>query len=122
MARRVAKRAAFGAVAAVFGLAALVLVHVLVFLALLDFAGMLAFWAALIVLGIDVVFAGMFGLLARGHAPDRVEVEAQQLRDHSLREMRNAGALSMALGPAGRMAGRGVFGLGRRMMSRRRRD
>ena len=60
--RRLAKRAAFGAVAAAFGLAALVLLHVLVFLALVDFAGMLGFWAALIVLGLDVVFAGLFGL------------------------------------------------------------
>lgn len=120
--RRAVKRVAFGAVAAVFALAVLVMLHALVFLALTGFAQMLPFWAALIVFGIDAVFAGIFGLLSRGGVPDRVEVEAQQLRDNSLREMRNAGALSLALGPAGRMAGRGAFGLGRRFLSRKRHD
>ncbi len=120
MLMRLARRAAYGGVAAVFALAALVVVHVLGFLALTEFAGMLGFWAALIVFGVDAVLAGLFGLLSRGNVPDRVETEARQLRDNSLREMRNAGLLGLAIGPAGRVAGRGVFGLGRRMMRRKR--
>ena len=117
---RLVRRAGYGAVAAVFALFALGLVHVLGILALSEFAGMLPFWAALIVLGCDVVVIGVFALLASGHVPDRVEVEARQLRDNSLREMRNSLALSAALGPAGRMAGRGAFGIGRRLLRRRR--
>ena len=120
MLMRLVRRAAYGGVAAVFALAALVVVHVLGFLALTEFAGMLGFWAALIVFGVDAVLAGLFGLLSRGNVPDRVETEARQLRDNSLREMRNAGLLGLAIGPAGRVAGRGVFGLGRRMMRRKR--
>ena len=63
---RSVRRVAFAAVALVFAIACLVLLHALGFEALTQFAGMAPFWALLIVFGVDVVFAVIFGILAAG--------------------------------------------------------
>ncbi len=118
---RYGRRAAYGVVAAVFGIALLVMVHVAGWLALTDFGGILPFWASLIVLGVDLVLAVLFALLARGTLPDVVEREARELRDRSLLELRNTALLGFALGPAGRVAGRGAFGMAKRLVGRKRR-
>ena len=121
MALRFGRRAAYGAVAAVFGLALLVMVHVTGWLALTGFGGVTPFWSSVIVLGVDLLIAGLFALLARGALPDPIEREARELRDRSLLELRNTALLGLARGPAGRVAGRGVFGMAKRLVGRKRR-
>ena len=118
---RYGRRAAYGAVAAVFGLALLVMLHVTGWLALTGFGGITPFWSSVIVLGVDLLLAGLFALLARGSLPDPIEREARDLRDRSLLELRNTALLGFALGPAGRVAGRGVFGMARRLVGRKKR-
>ena len=118
---RFGKRAAYGAVAAVFALALLVMVHVIGWVALNSLGGITPFWSSVIVFGVDLVLAVLFGLLARGTLPDTVEREALELRDRSLLELRNTALLGLAFGPAGRVAGRGAFGLAKRLVGRRRR-
>ena len=118
---RFGKRAAFGAVAGVFALALLVMLHVTGWIALNSLGGVTPFWSSVIVLGIDLLLAGLFGLLARGTLPDTVEREAMELRDRSLLELRNTALLGLALGPAGRVAGRSAFSVAKRMVGRKRR-
>ena len=118
---RFGKRATFGAVAAVFGLALLVMVHVTGWEALTGFGGITPFWSSVIVLAVDLLLAGLFALLARGTLPDSVEREARDLRDRSLLELRNTALLGLALGPAGRVAGRGALGMAKKLVGRKRR-
>jgi hypothetical protein len=92
MAARQGRRAAFGAVALVFVLAVLVLGEVAAWFALyLRFA---AIPTTLILLGINLIIAIPFGLLAVRSTPSRAELEALQVRQQSLDAAR--GALSLA--------------------------
>src|SRR5690348_8928180 len=81
MAARQGRRAAFGAVALVFVLAVLVLGEVAAWLALcLRFT---AIETTLILLGINLIIAIPFGLLAVRSSPSRAEQEALQVRQQS---------------------------------------
>ena len=92
MAVRQGRRAAFGAVALLFVLAVLVLGELAAWLALsLRFA---AIPATLILLGINLIIAIPFGLLAARSSPSHAEREALQVRQQSLDAAR--GALSLA--------------------------
>jgi len=92
MIARQGRRAAFGAVALVFVLAVLVLGELAAWLALcLRFA---AIPTTLILLGINLIIAVTFGLLAVRSSPSRAEREALQVRQQSLDAAR--GALSLA--------------------------
>ena len=92
MAARQGRRAAFGAVALVFVLAVLVLGEVAAWLALcLRFA---AIPTTLILLGINLIIAIAFGLLAARSSPSHAEREALQVRQQSLDAAR--GMLSLA--------------------------
>ncbi len=92
MAARQGRRAAFGAVALVFMLAVLALGEVAAWLALcLRFA---AIEATLILLGINLVIAITFGLLAARSSPGHAEREALRVRQQSLDAAR--GMLSLA--------------------------
>ena len=92
MVARQGRRAAFGAVALVFVLAVLVLGEVAAWFALyLRFA---AIPTTLILLGINLIIAVTFGLLAMRSSPSRAEREALQVRQQSLDAAR--GALSFA--------------------------
>lgn len=106
------RRAAYAAVALVFAIACLVLLHVLGFEALTQFAGMASFWAALIVFGVDVVFTAIFGILAAGVVPDPIEREALALRQRSVGELRGALARDAILGSASGMFNRRSQGFG----------
>jgi hypothetical protein len=106
MVRRQMMRAAFGAVAAVFLLGALVLVHVILFEALTPYVTPLEDSA--ILFAIDAVVAVLFGVLAMRDAPDAIETEARQLRDQSLGGMRESLAIATLLGPLGKVAARAV--------------
>ena len=95
-------RVVWGVVAAVFGIALLVMVHVLA-CELLDLA--VPSWAsALIVLGFDAVVAILFVVLALRGAPDLIEIEARQVRDEALAELRETMLVSAVMGPVGRAA------------------
>jgi hypothetical protein len=98
MAARQGRRAAFGAVALLFVLAVLVLSEVAAWLALcLRFT---AIETTLILLGINLIIAIPFGLLAVRSSPSRAEREALRVRQQSLDAAR--GALSLtALVPIG---------------------
>jgi hypothetical protein len=92
MLARQGRRAAFGAVALLFVLAVLALGEVAAWLAFYLRFG--AIPTTLILLGINFVIAGMFGILALMSSPSRAEREALQVRQQSLDAAR--GALSLA--------------------------
>lgn len=97
-------RAVYAAVAAVFALGALVLVHCVIYVALLNVVSPLVDTILLLVL--DVVVAAAFGVIALRNAPDRLENEARDLRDRSISGMKASLALETLTGPVGRIAWR----------------
>ena len=88
LARRQAIRAGLGAGAAVFAIAGFVLLHVLAYTLLL--AVVRPWVAALILLAVDLVIAGVLGAMAMRNEPDRIEQEALAVRRQSLLEMKRA--------------------------------
>ena len=99
-ARRQALRVAYGAVAAVFALATLVVLHFVIYLALLHLVSPI--WAAVIVFVLDLIVAGIFGGMAFNSAPDTVEVEAREVRAQALIELRRS---LTAMGMAAELGG-----------------
>jgi hypothetical protein len=107
-ARRIVVQAVMGAVAVVF-----------VVCALAHFAGWLALvmvvapvYAALIVFGVDVVIAVIFGLLAMRSSPDRIEREAILVRDQAKQQLAITAATASTFAPVARLLGlRHVSGL-----------
>ncbi len=99
---RQAMRAVWGVVAAVFGIALLMMAHVLGYVLLCLVVPPWA--AALIVLGFDAVLAAVFLVLALRGAPDLVEAQARQVRDEALAELRETMLVSAVMGPVGRVA------------------
>ena len=121
---RYARRMAFLVVAALFGLFAFISAHVTLWV-LCDgpwHTGKV--WASWIVLGVDVLLAVVFVLLGRSKQPSAAEVEARMTRDQNIGAMKSAMAFSAVsatvVGPAGRMAGRGVRDLVLARFRRRR--
>jgi len=104
MVQRQVMRAVYGAVAAVFLIGVLVLLHIVVFYALGPYLGPLADSAVL--LAIDLVIAIVCGVLAMRNTPDAVEVEAKLIRDQSLRGMKESLAVAALIGPVGSIASR----------------
>ncbi len=119
--RRYGKQAAFLATAAIFGLFALGVAHVLLWVVCDGPWNTGRVWATVIVLAVDVMTIGIMLLLGRGRFADPIEVEARITRDRSLSELRNAVALTALTGPAGRYAGRTAWSGVRRLLRRRRR-
>jgi hypothetical protein len=106
------RRAVYGAVAAVFALAILTLLHVLGYMALRQLGGLSAVASAAIVLGVDVLVTVIFGILAAGATKDPVAEEARLLRDQSLAQIRDTLTMAAVLKPAGRLLGRKhIYGL-----------
>jgi hypothetical protein len=99
----VVRHAIFGAVAAVFAIAALVGVHVAGVLALEQFAHLSPLASVAIVLAVDLVIAVIFGLLASGKIADPVADEARRVRDQSLEQARQSLTLASMLAPATRL-------------------
>ncbi len=117
---RYGKQVAFLAAAAIVGLFALGVVHVLLWVVCDGPWNTGRVWATVIVLAVDVVTIGILLLLGRSRLADPIEVEARITRDRSLSELRNAVALTAVTGPAGRYAGRTAWS-GVRWVLRRRR-
>ena len=95
-------RVVWGAVAAVFGIAVLVMLHVLGYELLC--LGLPPWASALIVLAVDALFAVVFVVLALRGAPDLIELQARQVRDEALAELRETMLVSAVMGPVGRVA------------------
>jgi type IV secretory pathway VirB2 component (pilin) len=108
--RRTVHRAAYGAVAAVFAIAALAGAHVAIVLALTPRFQLLG--AVLIVGGGDLVIAVVLGLLAARDAPDAIERQAHEIRQTALGQLGETLALTTVIAPALRlMGGRKTYGL-----------
>ena len=95
-------RAVWGAVAVVFVIAVLVMVHVVAYFALVP-ALLSPLLGAVALLVFDIVVAAIFGLLAKSGAPDAVEAEAKLVRDEALIGMRQSLAVSALLSPVTRL-------------------
>ena len=100
--RRQVGRAVWAAVALVFVIAVLVMIHVVAYMLLATVVPAVA--AAAIVLGFDVVMTALFAVLALRGAPDRVETEAKVIRDQALAEMKESLAITALLSPLTRVA------------------
>ncbi len=124
MLRRQAMRGVWGAVAAVFAIAVLVMIHVVAFMLLAPL--ITPVWSAVVVLAFDLVMLAIFGVIAVNGKPDRIETQAREVRDLALIEMRESMAVAALLNPVGRVAlkaaGRGALGaLTPSFLSRKRR-
>ena len=88
MARRTALHAAFYAAAGVFGIAAFVVLHVVVYHLLAR--GLGPVWASVVLLVLDLAIAGLFVYFASRDTPDGIEEEARMIRQQALAEMRRS--------------------------------
>ncbi|MGG5888342.1 phage holin family protein [Falsiroseomonas sp. HC035] len=95
--RSYAIQAGYGAVSAVFALMLLVMLHIAGFAALVPSQGPV--WAALIVAAVDLVLAGILGLMARKPPRDAIAEEALALRQAAMRQMGDTAAQAMILAP-----------------------
>ena len=111
MLKRQGMRAAFGLVAVVFVIAVLVLVEVAVWQVL--YLYIQSIYASLCLLGINLVLALGFALLATKSSPGRIEREALDLRRRAVKEV----PASLALGSLVPIAG--ALFRSRRQKSRR---
>ena len=98
LALRRAWQVAFYAAAAVFAVAAFVLLHVVAYNLLVPSLPPLQ--ASLALLAVDLALAGVFVVLARRDRPDAVEEEAKLIRQQALTEMRSALTVTALAGSA----------------------
>jgi hypothetical protein len=113
MLARQARRAAFGALAAIFMLGALAFAEVAGWQALHFYVA--AIWATLILLAINFAIAGVFGAMAAWSTPGNVEREALRVRQQALDTARGALSFTAAIPLAST-----ILGLRRRRGGRRR--
>lgn len=88
VAYRQGMRVAFGAGAAVFAIAVLVLLHVVAYNAMVSHVSPLI--ASLILLAVDLILAATLGYLAIRNKPDAVEDEAKMIRQQAIVELRKS--------------------------------
>ena len=103
-ARRMVTRAVLGAAGAVFLVFALSFGHVAAFLWIRHSLGTTS--SALVVFGGDLVIGLILLLLASTSSPDRVEVEALQVRERALQQIEEAAATAALVAPLARLVGR----------------
>jgi hypothetical protein len=99
MLKRQGIRAAFGLVAVVFVFGVLVLANVAGWQALRLYVPPI--YATLILLGVNLVLAAIFGILAARSSPSRAERDALAIRRQALREARSSLALGALVPIAG---------------------
>lgn len=106
------RRAAFAAAGGVFAIGALILLHVLIYVALRgNFPWATPVIATVILLAIDAVIAGILLFMAKTGA-DPVAAEARALRDECLAELRRNAGQAVALRAAGRFLGhKSIYGV-----------
>jgi hypothetical protein len=88
MAGRQGRRAAFGTISFIFGLGVLVLAEVAGWQALRLYAAPIA--ATLILLGVNLIVATVFGFVAVRSSPGHVEHEAMRVRQQALEAARGS--------------------------------
>ena len=98
IARRQGLRAAFGVVAAVFAIAVLIVIHVLIWDVLAAYLTPIQSSLALLVL--DALLMAVFGFLALRSTPDPIEDEARGIRQQALLEMRQSLTFMSMVGSA----------------------
>ena len=103
LAKRQAVRGVFGAVAAVFGIGILILLHVLGYQLLRGGLGPVP--STLILLAVDLVIVIVCGVMALRSTPGTVEKEAEEIRRQALREMRTTLTVMGMVGPTARLLG-----------------
>jgi hypothetical protein len=99
MLKRQGIRAAFGLVALIFVLGVLVLANVALWQVLRMYIDPI--YATLVLLGINLVIAVIFGILAARSSPSSTERDALQVRQRALREARSSLALGALVPAAG---------------------
>jgi hypothetical protein len=99
MLKRQGMRAAFGLVAVLFALGMLVLAHVAGWQVLRLYVPPI--YATLILFGVDLVVAAIFGILAARSSPSGAEREALAIKQRALHEARNSLALGALIPLAG---------------------
>jgi hypothetical protein len=99
MLQRQGLRAGFGLVAVLFALGGLVLAHVAGWQVLRLYVPPI--YATLIFLGVDLVVAAIFGILAARSSPSGAEREALAIRQRALHEARSSLALGALIPIAG---------------------
>jgi hypothetical protein len=99
MLKRQGMRAAFGLVAVLFVLGVLVLAHIASWQVLRLYVPPI--YATLILLGVDLVIAAIFGILAARSSPSHHEREALAIRQRALHEARSSLALGALIPIAG---------------------
>ena len=97
--KRQGMRAAFGLVAVLFATGVLVLAHVAGWQVLRLYVPPI--YTTLILLGVDLVVAAIFGILAARSSPSGAEREALAIRQRALHEARNSLALGALIPLAG---------------------
>ena len=112
MARQGRRRAAFAAVALIFALAVLTLAEATGWLVLQR--GVEAIPATLILLGVNLLIAAIFGVLAVRSSPGHTEEEALRVRQQALDAARGALAFTAAVPAVTRLLGSGRKRAGRR--------
>ncbi len=88
LAYRQGMRAAYGAGAAVFGIAVFVLLHVVAYHAMVPRVS--PFAASLILLAVDLIIAAVLGYLALRNKSDSVEDEAKMIRQQAIVELQKS--------------------------------
>ena len=104
IARRLAIRAALGAVAGVFALAALAWLHVLVWFALAH--SLHPVLRSVVLVAIDVAITLILGLLAMRSPPDPIGAEALEVRRQSVAQLRRSLSIAALAATMARAAGR----------------
>jgi hypothetical protein len=99
MLKRQGTRAAFGLVAVIFSLAVLVLANVAGLQILRLYVAPI--YATFILLGINLVIAAIFGMMAARSSPSHAERDALAIRQQALREAQNSLALGALVPIAG---------------------
>ena len=99
---------AFYGAAAVFAIAAFVVLHFVGYNLLVP--SLTPLQASLVLLAVDLVLAGVFVVLARRDRPDALEQEARMIRQQALTEMRSALTVTALAGSVAALA----FGRSRR--------
>ncbi|GBR35468.1 MULTISPECIES: hypothetical protein [Gluconobacter] len=123
-AMRIGRRVAYGVVAAVFLMFAAISFHGFLWAFFIDVVGLGYVASALCVMGVDLLFVLIFGLLAARSIPDPVAIEARIRRDRKLAQLKQSVAMAaltgVVFGPAGRFTFRRILDLVRNILGLRK--
>jgi hypothetical protein len=102
--RRAIIRAVYALIGAIFAFATLCFAHIAVFMVLRHSLGPTS--STLVVLGADLGIAAICVVLASVSTPDRIELEAQQVRERAQKELEEIAAAASVAAPAAWLLGK----------------